>query len=305
MHAEWAKSVAGFEAEVRYVEAAGVELVLRSLDVALEAAEANLALVSARAAEGMVTDADVLRARAEVERTRARRIVADQAVADARARLALALGWSPRVVPVPDTDVIELGTHSPVQAPEGRADLAASDAGVLASTAAATAANRARLPTIRGFAKLETHSDASFESRGDSWTVGVRVSMPLFTGFALGARRTAARAELEAASLEHERRFDEARAALAEARRGAESLRQAALAAEAASAAGREAARLMRLRYEEGLTTTAELLATESAAVEQETAAIRARLDHRIAVARLLLLDDPRLDTDTGGGVDR
>ncbi|MEX2468095.1 MAG: TolC family protein, partial [Gemmatimonadota bacterium] len=139
----------------------------------------------------------------------------------------------------------------------------------------------------------------------DSWSLGLRVSVPLFTGFELGARRDAARAELTTATLERDRRLNEARAALDEARRGLESRRRRVLAAEAAAEAATEAARLMRLRYEEGLATTAELLGAESAAVRHATGAVQARLDHRIVSASLRLLDDPRLDTLSGEGVNR
>jgi outer membrane protein TolC len=131
------------------------------------------------------------------------------------------------------------------------------------------------------------------------------VSLPLFTGFEVGARAAAARAELEAVTVEHEQRLSEARTTLAEARRGAESSRRAALAAEAASAAAGEAARLTRLRYEEGMATTAELLAAEAGATRQSAAAVHARLEHRIATARLLLLDDPALDMASAQGANR
>jgi outer membrane protein TolC len=304
--AEWTRRIVGYEAEVRYLEAAGAGLMLESAEVSVRAAEANLTAVQRSAAEGVVTDADVLAAVAAVEDARARRIMSEQAVHDARARLGLALGWSSEVVPFPEADALSLASAPPVASSGApRADLSASEARVRAASAAASQASRARLPRVQGFARLEGHSDESFDTRGDAWTVGIRVSLPVFTGFELGARRNAARAELKAVTLEHVRMLDESRVTLAEARRGAESRRQAALAAEAGAAAARESARLMRLRYDEGLATTAELLAAEASASRYDMAAVQARLDHRIVQAGLLLLDDPRLDTNTGEGVDR
>lgn len=304
--AAWARRVAGYQAEVRYVEAAGAELMLAAAHSATEAAEANLSLVERHAAEGVVTDADVLRARAALEDARARRIVAEQGVDDARGRLALALGWPAGTVPAPVVDAEALIAEAPVSSDDrGRADLWGSEAQVSAAARVANQASRARLPRVQGFARLEAHTNESFSDAGDSWTVGLRVSVPLFTGFEIGARSAAAKAELEAVTLGHEQRLAEARTSLAEARRGAESRRRAALAAEAAAAASEEAARLMRLRFDEGLATTAELLAAEAAAVRQHTAAVHARLEHRIATATLLLLDDPRLDTDLAEGANR
>lgn len=303
---EWARTVAGYQAEVRYLEAAGAELLLESANAALEAAEENVRLVEERAEEGTVTEADVLQARAALEDARAQSINAEQGVADARGRLGLALGWPADVVPVPTSAATTLSSDAPTgSTPSARTDLAASEARVEAASATVSRARRARLPRLEGFAKVEAHTDEAFAAHGDSWTVGMRVSVPLFTGFELGARKEAAQAELTAATLEHDRLVDEARTTLSETRRGAESRRRAALAAEASAEAAEEAARLLRMRYDEGLATTAELLAAEAAAIRFTNAAVQARLDHRITQARLLLLDDPRLDTDSPEGANR
>ena len=306
MGALWAERMAGFQAEVRYVEAAGAEVLLESARSAVAAAEANLERAELHAAEGVATEADVLAARAALEDASARAIVAEQSVTDARGRLALAMGWPAGRVPVPETDALSLVDVGTLPAAEGgRSDLRASQAMVDAASEQVRRASRARLPTVQGFARLEAHTDETFDARGDSWSVGLRVRLPLFTGFEVGARREAARAELDAVAAEHEQRLSEARTALAEARRGAEARRRAALSAEAAASAAAEAARLTRLRYEEGLSTTAELLAAEAATARQSAAAVYARLEHRIATARLLLLDDPELDAVYPEGANR
>jgi len=304
--AAWTERVAGYQAEVRYVEAAGAAVLLTAAEAALQAAEANFALVTRQAEEGLVTDADVLRARAALEQARVAVIRAEQGVTDARARLGLALGWSPRVVPVPAIEALVLGAEAPSGGDgRGRTDLTASEQRVAATAAMVDQASRARIPTVQGFARLEAHTDDAFTRHGDSWTVGLRVSVPVFSGFEVRSRRDAARAEHTAAALEHDHALDQARTQLAELRRGAESGRRAALAAEAGAEAAREAARLVRLRFEEGLATTAELLAAEASAVHHEGAAVQARLDHRLVVASLLLLDDPRLDITNVEGANR
>jgi outer membrane protein TolC len=288
------------------VEAAAAELLLGSTEAALAAAEANVDRAERHAAEGMVTEADVLQARAALEDARLGDITARQGVDDARARLALALGWPAEVVPVPDTEALTRpDARSAVPSESSRADLLASEARVRAASSQVSRADRARLPKVQAFARLEGHADEGFSARGDSWSVGLRLSVPLFTGFELGARRQAARAELDVASLQHDQMLNRARAALAEARRGLESRSSAVVAAEAAARSGLEAARLMRLRYEEGLATTAELLAVESAATRHAATALQARLSHRIAAASLLLLDDPTLHALSSEGVDR
>jgi outer membrane protein TolC len=108
----------------------------------------------------------------------------------------------------------------------------------------------------------------------------------------------------EAAAREHEQRLREARAEVAEARRAVEAATRGAVAARAAADAAEEAARLMRRRFEEGMTTTADLLDAEARAAQLRTGTVNAELMRHLAAARLAFLTD----TDTEhlrGGMDR
>lgn len=295
----WTHRVVAYQAEVRWVEAVGAELMLETARAAVRATEADLALVSRREDEGMVTRSDVLQVSAALEAARAQEIMAEQGVMDARGRLALALGWDASMEPVPDRDALALGADpSPVDGVGGRTDLLASEQRVRAAKAAARQADHARLPQLQGFGGVAAHSADPFGRDGDNWTVGFRLSIPVFTGFGTRARRRAARAALEAASLEHTELLRESRAELNETRRAEEAARRAAVAAERASEAAEEAARLLRRRFEEGMATTAELLGAEAAAIRFAGAAVEARLNHRIVAARLLLLDDAQLESN-------
>lgn len=304
--AEWTQRVVAYQAEVRWVEAVGAELLLETARAAVRAAEADLFVATRREEEGMVTRSDVLQVSAALESSRAQEIMAEQGVADARGRLALALGWAPDREPVPDTQGLALPPGPAEERTAGeRADLLASEQRVRAATASARQADNARLPQLQGFARVEAHSADPFGHDGDSWTVGFRVSLPLFSGFETSARRGAAQAALAAANLEHTEMLRESRAELDETRRGAEAARRAAIAAERASESAEEAARLMRRRFEEGLATTAELLGAQAAAVRFAGAAVEALLDHRVVAARLLLLDDAQLQSNSVEGDDR
>lgn len=306
LSAEWSQRVAAYQAEVRFVEAIGAELLLESARASVEAAEADLYVITRREEEGLLTRADVLQGAAAVESARAREIMAEQGVADARSRLALAMGWPPGLEPAPDPNSLDTPSAAVRRgAAAKRNDLLASEQRVRSANAAVREADRARLPQLQGSARLQTHASDFFGNDGDSWTVGVRVNVPLFSGFGTSARRSAARANLDALSLEHAERLREARAELDETRRGAEAALRAAAAAEAAFAAADEAARLMRRRFEEGRATTAELLGAEVTATRFSNAAIQARLDHRVVAARLSLLDDPRLQAQSVEGDER
>lgn len=308
MGADWAARAAAFRAEARYLEAAGAEQRLAAAALALESARANLDVTRRRRDAGVLTDADALQARAALESARTRRIDAARGVADARDRLAVALGWPAGVVPVPVDTAFSLpetlGEPVADLHMSRRADLKASRATVEAAEARVSQARRARLPTVEGFARLETHSARAFSGIEDDWTVGFRLRVPLFTGFEVARRERAARSLREAAEHDHGLRVRRARAEVDGARRALAAARQGAQAAEAGTRAAREAARLVRRRFEEGLTTTADLLAAEARAAEMNTAAVDARLALRLAGARLAFLTDTTTD-DLSGGMDR
>lgn len=311
--ARWAERAAAFRAEVRYLEAVGAVGRLAAADAALAAAEANQRTTSLRRDQGMLTDADVLQARAALEGARAQRIDAERGVRDARARLGLALGWSPELTPVPVDTAFTAGSMAETDTQAGspatgdlsdRADLLASSAQVRASEARVVQAGRARLPRVEGFARLETHSMEAFSTAQHDWLVGFQVRVPLFTGMKISSMRHAAASMRDAAVAEHESRSREAEAEVRETRRGVGAARSGSAAARAASEAASEAARLMRRRFEEGLATTSDLLGAEARAAQLDMQAVNARLGLHIAVARLAFLTDTTND-DLDEGMDR
>jgi outer membrane protein TolC len=302
--AAWTARAAAFRAEARYLEAVGAEQTAAASSAALSSAQANLGIIERRGEEGLLTDVDVLQAQAAVEAARARSIDAERGVADARERLAVALGWPQGVTPVPTDRDFDAAAGNAGSALEGRADLMASAGAVRAAEARVSQASRARLPRLEGFARLETHSSSMFSGAEEDWTVGFQVRVPLFTGFAVSSGESAARSMRDAARFEHEQRLREAQAQVSRAGRAVEAARQGAQAAEAASQAAAEATRLMRRRFEEGMTTTADLLAAEARAADLSAAAVNARLMISLAAAQLAFLTDTNT-TDLSGGMDR
>ncbi|MDH5758985.1 MAG: TolC family protein [Gemmatimonadota bacterium] len=301
--AEWTVRASEFQAEVRYVEAVGMARELEAARAALEAAAANERVIGRRAEEGFLTDADVLQARASVEAARAGEIDARRRLADARARLGVVLGWPLDRTPIPVDTLIPFTVHADEGSIEERLDLRASHAGVELARARVREAGGSRLPTVEGFARFETHSPEVFSGMKSDWTVGFTVKVPVFTGFQVESHRRAAQAQHTAMELEHERTLREARVELEEARRALDAATQGARAAEAAAAAAEEALRLMQRRFEEGLTTTAELLGAESRASALRVNAVRADLNRGLAAARLNFLTDFDHD-DLSGGMD-
>jgi outer membrane protein len=264
-----------------------------------EAALATLDRVERRRAEGMATDAELLQARAAVSDARARYLQARSLAGDAADRLGAHLGWAPDRVPVPTSALADLleGEGGPAWATRagrgdgaaagralaGRADLVSSAASVEAARLRARQASASRLPSAAAFAQYATHAAGIGDERAAHWTAGVEITVPLFTGFGLRAAADAARAQARADEARHEARMREAQGEVGTALRTVESAHQARDAAVAAGEAAREAARLLRRRFEEGMTTLSELLRAESEAARLEAARVEA--DARLGMA--------------------
>jgi outer membrane protein TolC len=274
------------------------------------AAEATAARVQSRRDEGMATDADLLQARAALSDATARRLRTAALAADAADRLAVHLAWAPDRVPVPTTTLAAIEAEgwwpSAQQAAGGesvlragaRPDLVASEAAVAAAQARAGRATAARLPRVSGFARLSTHAEALGDDRASHWTAGVEVRVPVFTGFGLRGAREAGAASARASEVRHEDRVRQAHAQVVRARRAVDTARQSREAAATADEAAQEAVRLLRRRYEEGMTTLAELLQAEAQAARLRAAAVEAHAQVGLAQAALAFAlgeddDDP------------
>lgn len=296
-----------FRARVLYVE------LLRALgqrdaaNAAGAAATATLDRVERRRGEGMATDADVLQATAAVADARARIEGSSAAAGDAADLLAAHLGWAPGRVPVPTTALSEIvaapASGRDASAWRGRADLAASEASVEGARQRVREATAARWPRAQLFAELGTHAPALGGDRTAHWSAGVQVSVPIFTGFALGRTADASRSAARAEEARHDGRVRQAAYEARSAERAVDAARRGREAALAAAAAADEATRLLRRRYEEGMTTLSELLRAEAEAARLGAAAIDA--DARLAVATATLdfalgatHDDPTAEGD-------
>jgi outer membrane protein TolC len=185
--------------------------------------------------------------------------------------------------------------------PEARAPVRQAGANVEAQRGLVGAARGERWPAVTvssNFAQLAYPSDA-FPGSDDfltDWTVGVGVSVPLFTGGRLAGEVGAARANLRDAEL----RLRQTReAAQVDARNTMLSLEAAVAAVQASEGTVEQAARayeIAELRYREGLSTQTELL--ESRLQLQQAQANRARDARDLEVARIRLALLPVLPLD-------
>lgn len=293
-----------YRTRILFADALRAEAAVNAMDAALAAAGATRDRVARRVEEGMGTDADLLQAEAAVSDLTARRRAAVAALDDARDALGAQMGWEPGRMPAPVPPVGDPGPRRdaagemlPTDTPherggagelvERRGDLVAGRAGVEAARAEARTLTARRLPGLDAYGMVSTHAGTLTGSREANWTVGVELSVPLFTGFSLSRGAEAARAQARALELEQHQREADARREVQSARRSVEAAADGLVAARDARDAAVEAARLLGRRYEEGMATVADLLQAQAREAALRTAVVNAEAN--LAMARAAL----------------
>jgi outer membrane protein len=266
--------------------------VLRAAASAVTAALEDVARAERRRDAGTVTDSDVLSirvhlaamqqraiqsagesaiARAELNRLRGTAIDADFAVQEPAPPAVSALpGWAALVA----------------EAESARPELRGSDAAVGMATAGRRQAKAAWWPQVAAQAAYQ-FDGISLADRASAWVVGGEVRWTFSTG---GAARASVRAATEA-----ERRArlakEDARAAVHVDLRTALSRLESASAREVVARAtvdqARESQRIVRDRYDAGMTGVADVLSGATAVMEAETARVAALVDRIEAHAAL------------------
>lgn len=275
---------------LRFYDALRAEGRVEAARAALEAASATVERFRRRHEEGMLTRADLLQARSERAAARAELAGAERARYQARASLAVHLGWSPDdSLPDPAGELAMPGGGGREGAfePAARSDLRARRAAVEAAESSLAGAKLAWAPSLGAFATASTHGVDGFGDDGSDWAVGLGLRWTLFSGFQRSARVDEASAELTSARIEYEQQLREARAEVRTARRSVEAAREGVEASREAREAAREGRDLMRRRFEEGLATPADLLQAEARATRARTRFVDALARYHMAVARL------------------
>lgn len=281
-----------FQTRIYYFEALRAEGTRAAAAAALEAARATAERMARRVDEGLGTEAERLQAQAAEASARARVEMAEAGVADAYEALGAHLGWPSDRIPVPSERQPGLQDRSTAGESEAtpllqRADLQASALGVDAARAQARAAGAQRMPALQAFGQVGTHAPGLSDDRGTNWTVGVQLSLPIFTGFGLSAAHDAAAAQARAADADHAARVRQATVEMRSARRGLGAAREALVAVSSAQQAAAEAVRLLRRRHEEGMTTLADLLQAEAQAADLDARLVEAQTGVQMALAYL------------------
>jgi len=268
------------EAYGRILVAAGGR---RSADAAAEAARADRELAGNRRDAGVVTDADVLQLDVHVSRTREQQIRSASDERIARARLNQLMGE-----PLGAPFLLESAASAPVidtsnlaaletEAIGKRPDVAVARLQQQLAEAQQTMARAAFLPQVSAQGGWEFNGGV-WSSRQSSWGVGAVARINLFHGFGDKARLGEAAEQARRRALEREKTVTAVRLDVHVAVAKLEAARASAAVGASAVAQARESQRIIRDRYEAGLTDIVSLLRAAEAVVQSESQQLAAQV---------------------------
>jgi outer membrane protein TolC len=268
----------------------------QSAAAAAATARADRELAGNRRDAGLVTDADVLQLDVYVSRTREQQIRTASDERIARAQLNQLIGEPlgevfvldrvPRAVAIDATDLASLEAEALKNRPDVK--LAALEQQLAGATE--TAARGAFLPQVAAQGGWEFNGGA-WNAQTSSWVVGAVARVNVFHGFADKARLAEAREQTTRRAFERQKAETAARLDVHVAVTRLEAARASETVGRAAVEQARESRRIIRDRYEAGLTDVAALLRAAEAVVQaetQQTAAQVAVLTQTAALERTL-----------------
>jgi outer membrane protein len=264
----------------------------RSAAATVATARADRELAGNRRDAGRVTDADVLQLDVYLARTLEQQVQAASDERIARARLNQLIGeplstmfsldLTPPAIAIDITNPAFLEEEALKNRPE--VALAIQQEQLAAATV--DAARAVFLPQVAAQVAWELNGGA-WNSRSSSWVAGAVARINLFHGFADKARLAEAREQARHRALEKGKAETMARLDVQTAIARLEAARASEAVGRAAADQARESRRIIRDRYESGLTDAAMLLRSADAVQQADTQQIAARVSVLTATATL------------------
>jgi outer membrane protein TolC len=276
----------------------GLQLAQENLAVVKKAqatAAEHVKIAQSRFRSGAVVQADVLSAQVHLAKLTQERMTAVSQVEIARSALSTVLGV-PEVVSRPLAETPREPAPLPKEltdlqqiAQEKRPDLKRLTLAARTAQEEVTKARLNYLPRLQVVAEYDVDQRRLFGPNADSYTVMALLNFNLFNGLADLAKVRETRAqEAQARDLKQEME-DRVRHQVTEMILNLKTARERLQVAQGAVVQARESLRLIRLRYETGLTILVDLLTAEDALKNAELSQVGALLDTHLAQAGLEL----------------
>lgn len=267
-----------------------------ALDAAREgerAAKESLDAATIREQVGTATRADRLQAQTAYAQSQLTRVQAEGALRTALGALANAMGVGANTplqlaeapVVTPSADYTEQLDPLVTAAIDTRPDLIAAAANVRAAETDIDAARAAGRPTLSANA-TQSYSNTGTRER-DSTSVGVSLSVPIFTGYENTYRVRSAEAQLESSRAELLRLRNQATLEVFQAHSELITQTQSVFTAQALVASAQESESVARGRYEAGVGTILDLINAQSSAADARRQLVLSRSNWAAARTRL------------------
>ena len=264
----------------------------RSTAAMVETARADRELAGNRREAGQITDADVLRLDVYLARTLEQQVQATSDERIARARLNQLMGEPLSTIfsldPTPPGIAIDITNLASLEeeAVKNRPEVALALQQEQLAAASVDAAQAAFLPQVAAQGAWELNG-GSWNARSSSWGAGVVARVNLFHGFADKARLAEARAQASRRAHEREKAETMARLDVQIAIARLEAARASEAVGRAAADRARESRRIIRDRYESGVTDMTTLLRSADDVLQAEAQQIAANVSVLTATATL------------------
>jgi TolC family type I secretion outer membrane protein len=281
--------------EQAYYLALGLEQLLVANRQALKAAETALAAAQTRREAGLATIGDVYRAETAVGQARLTLKRNEGELAKARGQLATAAG-----IPVATSFTLAPWSETPeiaeisesveqilTQAKQTRPDLIAAEAQARAARASVELARAAGRPTIELSSSVGRTFFTDDRPRSDSYSIGLALRIPLFTGFNRTYAIRQAEAIADQVEASRDRLFRQAELDVWQAYFDLNTAASAVGTSEGVLRTADQSAEVALARYKAGVGTLLDLLTAQSDQATARVQLIQSQLDWYTGLARL------------------
>lgn len=296
------KETLGFEASQQdiaflvfrlYLEIGKAEAHFKAADLAMNDARESLRLATVRGAEGVGLRSDELRARTHVSAVEQLLITARNDLTLAKLRLASTIGLKEGALfdaadPITAISPVYSLEELTKIALEYRNDLKQSFAEVERSNASLRLARSAWLPSLDAVASYQMNAkDTPFASDNDAWMAGVSLKWQIFDGFRRNREGDRAVANRSAAAELREGTAKEIRLQVQESVMRHEEMGKRLDVARRAVQDAEETVRLLSRRFENSLSTMAELLDAQTALNQARAGLVETEANYALAGGRI------------------
>jgi outer membrane protein len=264
-------------------------------EAAVSMTTADLARAQAREGQGLAVASDVLSAQVQLAQAKEDQIRARSAEALAEAALDQAMGL-PESTAVQARGMLAEPTIQTEALPDliskalaTRPDYQRAGNESRKAEIGTHSARAAYLPTVSLFASWEEDNQTFAARGGNNWTAGATLNFDIFDGGARRALLGAAHAQERRAEAERVRLASGIELEVREAYLNLDAARQRVQVSRDAVSQAKESLRILRNRYEAGLTTITDLLRAETASTQARRNFLNAVFDDRLAFAALEL----------------